>query len=203
MFLNTQTDFANALPVEMAALMRPADTKLSGFVTGTKVETAFGWRAVETLTRGDAVHTLDGGLRVAQQVNRRTLSVDRALHVPGGVLGNCADMVLMPGQGVLIETDLAEGAFGAPMVLVPAAALAGFRGISWVSLAHRNTKALEVIELGFAEEEVVFAESGVLLGCYGAEADTGKRSYYKHLTLDQGQALIGLLIHGSPFDLAA
>ncbi|WP_432450645.1 Hint domain-containing protein [Aliiroseovarius marinus] len=197
MFLNTATDFANALPADLADLMDPKRTGQAGMVSGTRVETAAGWRNVEHVMKGDAVFTLDGGLRVVRGVMRSACAETRGLHVPGGALGNCDDMWLMPGQEVLIEAQWAQEAFGTPLAMLPATALAGYRGISWGAMPS----GAEAVSLVFDEEEVVYANSGVLLGCAGARSDA--QEFFRRLSDDEAHAMVALMIHGTPFERAA
>lgn len=155
---------------------RPVETLLlpitTGLVAGTLVETAAGWRPVETLTLGDAVHTLDGGLARILALDRRSLHPDQeaaALLIPGGSFDACSDLMLLQGQHVLLDTldDAELGA--AAFALVPAAALLG-AGARRVHL----TGPVEVVTPLFADEEVLYANSGVLLHCPGIADGAGR-----------------------------
>lgn len=144
----------------------------SGLLAGTKVAIQSGWRVVEAVTAGDQVLTFDGGLQVVTAVTRHVVQTlggradytDWPLAVPAGALGNRADMVLLPQQAVLVESDTAEAVFGDPFAMIPAAALDGFRGI------YRRAPAeqIEVVTLQFAQDEVVFANIGALFFCPAA-----------------------------------
>lgn len=154
----------------------PTDTHHSdvtcGLVAGTKVATQMGWRVVEAVTAGDQVLTFDGGLQTVAAVTRqvvcthgaRTDYADWPLTVPAGALGNREDMILMPQQAVLVESDTAEAVFGDPFAMIPAAALDGFRGIYRTAPAAQ----FEVVTLQFAQDEVVFANIGALFFCPAA-----------------------------------
>ncbi|MCF6444003.1 Hint domain-containing protein [Nereida sp. MMG025] len=141
----------------------------TGLVGGTKVATPTGWRVVEGVVAGDKVLTFDGGMQTVIEVRRRVLwSGARPcpdhmwpMLVPAGALGNREDMWMAPEQHVLLESDTAEQVFGDPFALIPAAALEGFRGIQR-SFPHEK---IDVIELVFAQDEVVFANSGALFFC--------------------------------------
>jgi hypothetical protein len=137
---------------------------IGGIVAGTLVEGARGWVPVETLRIGDKVQTLDGGLARVQALDRRTLAqaAESALIlVPGGTHDACSDLMLVPGQHVLMDT-LDDALIGAsPYALVPAVALT-----SDPLVRHRFPGAtVEVITPMFADEEIIFAHSGVLLHC--------------------------------------
>lgn len=136
---------------------------LTGLLAGTQVETEKGWSDVASLARGDRVHTLDGGLARILGLDRRTAS-GSALHLPGGYMDACSDLWLLPRQPVLVSTlDLLP----APFVLIPAEALEVLPFIS------RRPLEAEVVTPLFADEELVFANSGVLLRCPGVIEGAG------------------------------
>lgn len=142
---------------------------MSGIVAGTRVATAMGWRDVAALQAGDMVLTFDGGLQPLVAVRRRPMWHGEGqvpqhfwpLHVPTGALDNAAAMLVLPRQGVMLESDLAEDVLGDPFALIPAAALEGARGIERVCPDAR----IEAVTLEFETDQVVFAERGALLFC--------------------------------------
>lgn len=148
------------------------ESALSGIVAGTRVATAIGWRNVEDLREGDAVLTFDNGLRSLLGIRRKALwdgngacpSRYQPLHVPRGAIGNREEMLLLPRQGVLVESDIAEEELGDPFVLVRAEALDGVCGIS----RRRPIFSPEVFVLEFEEDQVIFASSGALCVCPAA-----------------------------------
>lgn len=150
---------------------RPAPV-FRGLTGCTLLETDKGWRPVDAITVGDRVHSFDGGLRQVQAVRRHYVTRDALLdagiapvRVAGGHLNACSDLVLMPGQGVLRPVDAARHG-GQEDRLIAARDLVGRTGVS-----QRPARcALALTELGFAEEEVVWANSGVLLHCPAAGA---------------------------------
>lgn len=151
-----------------AAAVVPGLPLSGGLVAATPVETRAGWRPVGALAVGEAVFTLDGGLRRIAAVDRRWLmpaSGADLMHLPGGAFGNDDTVLLLPGQHVL--TDLTAGdaeAGGLPdalAVMIPAAALEGWRGIQ----RRRVAAPVEVIVPLFEEEEYVWAAAGLLLHC--------------------------------------
>ncbi len=158
-------DFTRFAPVGTAYPALPVTT---GMAAGTLVETRTGWTPVERLRAGDAVHTLDGGLRKIAAMDRSWLlpaMQGDILAVPGGAFGNCADLVLLPDQHVLLDLDREDIAQGdlpdALAMLIPASTLDGYRGIQ----CRRAARPLEAITLLFPEEELVWAASGVLIHC--------------------------------------
>lgn len=141
----------------------------SGLVEGTKVATAMGFQRIEAIECGDRVVTFDNGLQTVRAVRREPIwfaegDCPRAmqpLFVPAGAIGNAQDMVLLPHQAVLVESDVAEAELGDPFVLMMAKDLEGVRGITRVTPeAPAFTVTLE-----FDNDEVVFAASGAMCIC--------------------------------------
>jgi len=145
-----------------------------GILAGTLVETATGWRGVETLRMGDLVQSLDGGLARVLAVDRRTLRPDMGqavVAVPGGAFDACSDLQLLPGQHLLVDTlgdaALPDDAFA----LIPALALEGRMGCT----RRYALREIEVITPMFATEEIVWANSGLLIHCPGIADGAGHR----------------------------
>lgn len=138
----------------------------TGIAAGIKVATTMGWRAVEALAEGDMVLTFDHGLQPVTEVRRVTVAAPAGADpviIPAGALGNAESMLVAPGQGVLIESDLAEDMTGDPFVLIEARALTGYRGIG---PAH-PAQGITLIALGFADDEIIYSRAGVLVQCAG------------------------------------
>lgn len=170
----------------------------SGLVAGTQVATQIGWRDVAAVAVGDQVLTFDGGLQTVAAVERQTFVTggDMApgdmwpLLVPAGALGNRDDMTLLPHQSVMIEADAAEEVFGDPFAMIPALALEGYRGITRVPPAEK----IDIITLAFAQDEVVFANTGALIFCPKSHdiLDAGL-SAYSTLPLEAATALVAIM----------
>ena len=149
---------------------RPFDTPLApvttGLIAGTMLETRAGWQPVQTLRIGDAVQTLDGGLARIIGIDRRTLTAaaqTTLIQIDGGFGDACADLMLLPGQHVLLDTLNDAQMNGAPFAMIAAIALLASPGTRRLALQAD----LEIITPMFADEEVVYANSGVLLHCPG------------------------------------
>ncbi len=180
------------------AALPKLDARTTGMVAGTKVATNAGWAKIETITQGQQVLTFDGGLQTVIAVTRHLLMADTQdvtswpLAVPAGALGNREDMMILPHQSVMIESDAAEEMTGDPFALIPGAVLAGFRGIT----QSRPSKWVEVIQLHFAQDEIVFANVGALFLCRAQAdliSDMGASSY-DVLTMDVAEDLIDCLM---------
>ena len=189
----TDTDFNDT-----GAAVPMLDTHTTGMIAGTKVATAAGWAKVETIQEGQQVLTFDGGLQLVIAVTRHILKADTQniaswpMIVPAGALGNREDMTILPHQSVLIESDTAEDLTGDPFALIPGAALEGFRGISQT----RPEAWVEVIQLHFAQDEVVFANIGALFLCR-AQTDLisdAAPSSYTVLDLEAAEDLVDCMM---------
>lgn len=178
-----------------ATLFSPVDTLLSpittGLVAGTMVETGSGWQPIETLNAGDCVQTLDGGLARVLRLDRRSLHPETEtplLMLPGGQYDACSDLLLLPGQHLLIDTlDDAETE-GAPFALIPAQAL-----LNAPALRYRPQDRLDIITPLFADEEVIYANTGVLLHCPGITDGANRYpedSFFPRLDARRGRALL-------------
>lgn len=165
MFMQDITRFA-AAPIQADTSTQIASAHTSfGLVAGTQVETAAGWHMIETLHIGESVYTLDGGLARIVAMNRReVLPGEPVIRIAGGYFDACSDLFLMPGQDLLLDT---MGLTEAPYTCLSAEVLAACRGISRSATPRR----VEVVTPIFAEEEAVWAQSGVLLRCPGVKPD--------------------------------
>ena len=180
------------------AALPKLDARTTGMVAGTKVATNAGWASVETIREGQQVLTFDGGLQTVIAVTRHSLMADThdisswPLSVPAGALGNRADMTILPHQSVMIESDAAEDMTGDLFALIPGASLAGFCGIS----QERPSEWVDVIQLHFAQDEIVFANIGALFLCR-AQVDLmsdAPATSYDVLSIEVAEDLIDCLM---------
>lgn len=189
MFMPTTDAFTQAEKIEIASALGTGPAH--GLMAGAQVETADGWRAVETLRAGQAVHTLDGGLRRIRSLTRGHLPGGftgrgpALVRLPGGVLGAEWDLFVSPGTPILVEHRIVEDVLGRPSVLVRAEDICGFSGVGRV----RMVTGAEVIQLSFDEEEIVYTNGGALIHCAGPVAD----SFFPVIGAEQARALTGLL----------
>ncbi len=171
-----------------------------GLVTGTRLATAMGWRPVEALAVGDKVLTFDAGLQPVTGITRLSLWSGPApcpkrfwpVSVPAGALGNREALHIPPYQPIMLESDAAEEVFGDPFVLVPAVALDGCRGITRTP----PNGPVEVVILTFAEDQVIFSDSGALFFAPSSQdllaraAGEDGDSVYSVLSVDMARALL-------------
>lgn len=167
-----------------------------GLLSGTLIATDDGWRPVESVTKGDLVLTFDNGMQPVTGVHR--LDIKRAtvpahkaflMLVPAGALGNRKDMLVMPSQEVIVESDRAEADFGEPFVLVQTLLLDGYRDIRKVPMA----RDLQITMLTFENEQIIHASGAALIVCRAetdfCPLDAAKRAHavqtYNRLTHSQ------------------
>lgn len=184
MFMQDATRFIADPALPLAAPIR------TGLLAPTLVETEAGWRPAGSLRRGDLVHTFDGGLRPVVTLDRNWLDAGASLvHLPGGVLGNAADQLLMPGQHLLIDTWDEAALPDALIALIPAEAMTGLGGAAKLPLSRQA----EVVIPIFQDDEVIYANGGLLMHCPGVATGphglTGSE-YFPRLDLAQARALM-------------
>lgn len=179
-------------------------TFAEGITSGTLIATEQGWLPIEQVRVGCDVLTFDNGAATVANIERRILWPGQGacpksmwpLAVPAGVLGNRRAMLLLPDQNVMLESDLAEMLFGDPFALVPAAALEGYRGIIRLC-PHR---AIEIVSLRFAEDQLVYANGSGVLHCgsvNGLDMTLDlitTAGAYLPLALDRARKLVALMI---------
>lgn len=177
MFHNHASAFARFDP----AITAPADLTPRLTLSGqTRVETAQGWVAARTLRAGDVLATLDGGFAPITAISTPDIS-GPMIHVPGGTLSACSDLIL-PGEAhvaLMPSPRLSE----APIVSVPLRALCGWRGIRPTLFG-----AAELATLHFETEELIFAQTGVMI--HAAPADS---PFFPMLSYGDTRALLALM----------
>lgn len=178
-----------------------------GLLAGTLIATEMGWQDVRDLQPGDRIVTFDNGMQPLRALRESVLMTGGVhtprltwpMHVPAEALGNRSDLVLLPEQAVLIESDAGEDLFGDPFTLVAAGALDGYKGITRAAPARE----MQVFTLEFAGEEIVYANGMTLLHCprdYARRVDTaeemmgvGATSLYARLPRAQSETLVSML----------
>ncbi len=135
------------------------------FTPGTQIETDRGLVAVEDLTVGDMVKTMDDGFQPIEWVAQTVLSwADlwvnpklRPVVIPAGTFGEgrpCRDMLVSPMHRVLYAGGNVEMLFGEDQVLVPAGHMVDERKV------HRDTALGPVtyIHFAFARHQLVLSD---------------------------------------------
>jgi hypothetical protein len=159
-------------------------TPQTGLIAGTRVESATGWRDVADLRCGDLLQTVDGGLRPVRALSRHWIDpTGKAglVLLPGGTFGNCADVMLLPAQPLLIALEEEDALPDALFALIPAAGLVGPGG----AVRFAPQSPVEVIRPVFDEAEAIWAATGLQLACDGV---AGPDDF--HLVLSAAEATL-------------
>lgn len=188
-------DFTRLGALSVPAIL-PFDARLApvitGLVAGTLLETRSGWQPIETLKIGDAVQTLDGGLARILGLDRRSLqpgAQTTLIKIDGGYHDACSDLLLLPGQHLLLDTLDDAQSENASFAMIAANALLASSGAQRQSVVAQ----IDIITPLFADEEVVYANSGVLLHCPGIADGAGRypeNSFFPRLDAAQARNFI-------------
>jgi hypothetical protein len=133
------------------------------FAAGTRIATATGEVAVETIRPGARVLTRDRGLQTVTWVGQRRIArpgafaMDmRPVRIAAGALGPgmpARDLVLSPNHRVLVRGPAAQIAAGEPEVLVAAKHLAHLPGVTQAAVG-----AVTYVHLLFERHEVLLSD---------------------------------------------
>ena len=156
--------------VEMAGAYDGGIATLShGLMAGTRVASNLGWRAIDALAVGDSVLTFDHGMQDITEIRQAHMWLDAPdtaeaiwpVVIPAGALGNREELVLLPDQGVMVESDAAAELHGDPFAILTVHSLVGQRGI----YRRQPMQRVTLSAVYFAHDEVIYAEGGALIHC--------------------------------------
>lgn len=136
----------------------------TGLYASTLVQTAFGWQSIADLRAGDLVMTRDDGLVPITATHTELRKALWSVRLPADAIGNETELMLPPGQPVLIRTAYAMPFSGDDLGLVPATALEGWRGIAPHVPAHSEP----IVQLRLPRSGILFAGPGLMVGCDGS-----------------------------------
>lgn len=132
-----------------------------GMLAGTMVRTLDGVLPVEYLTPGDRIVTRSGARRVTS-VSVQARKMVELVRIRASTLGHDRpeqDLLVAPGQPILIRDWRAQALFNLPAAAIPAARLADGEFVCLET--HRHVR---LFTLRFDEDEVIYAE-GLELAC--------------------------------------
>ncbi|MFS4582752.1 Hint domain-containing protein [Phaeobacter sp. C3_T13_0] len=169
MLLDHSTSFADCQPVgllmDFPAAVAPASSgrarprpRTGGLLPNAMLETDRGFVQARNVKPGDKVYTLDGGAQEVMAVKHAVPRLTSLVHVPAGALGNDVDLMLPADQKVGLELAAVERLFDVPTAMTKVVSLIGHKGIS-----AAMPEKLARIYLSFAEEEMIWAECGMLV----------------------------------------
>lgn len=155
------------LPPRSSETASPPDPGgAEGILCGTRIRTLDGDLPVEFLEPGDRVITRNGAVRLMSVTThlRRSCAVVRLGASTIGHRRPEADLMLSPGQRVMIRDWRARSLYGSASAAVPAARLADGELVR-----HEILSLARLFALHFAEDEVIYAE-GQELACLALTA---------------------------------
>lgn len=126
------------------------------FGRGTRIETPYGPRAIETLKAGDLVLTRDHGPQPLRWIGSRGIEAQgdfAPIEIKSGALGNTRDLIVSPQHRMLLQGWRAEMLFGADEVFAAAKHL-----VNDQTILRRTGGFVEYFHMMFDAHEVVFAE---------------------------------------------
>jgi hypothetical protein len=121
------------------------------------------------LTPGARVVTRDGGFRTLAAVELRQVEGVALVRIAAGALGDCRperDLIVAPGQPVLVRGARALAQFGRSQALAPAEGLVDGAGVARVAPEGAQT----LVTLRFEGDHVIYASGLELLSATGAQA---------------------------------
>lgn len=132
-----------------------------GMLAGTMVRTLDGLLPVDYLTPGDRIVTRAGARRLTSMsvVSRKMIDLVRIRASTMGHDRPDQDLLVSPGQPILIRDWRAQALFCVPVAAVPASRLADGEFICLET--HHNVR---LFTLRFDDDEVIYAE-GLELAC--------------------------------------
>ena len=181
-------DFTRAATPANVTTITPAPA-MTGLGSASLIDTPKGWVAAKDLRIGMRVHSLDGGEAMILGLDRRPVMESPAIVIGGGVAGNCADLVLPLGQHLLVDTLQDPEYPDAEVLLVPAEAWLGQPGVWTTTLRD------ELITPLFADEEILWVNSGTLVHCPSVVFGAGlvpDGGFFDRLPLERAQAFLTL-----------
>ena len=141
------------------------------FVEGTMIDTPGGPCAIEALTIGDLVHTLDAGALPVTAILTSACSHDEnrvPVQFSAGSIGPGAphaNLNLSPQHRILCASALVERMFGCPEVLIPAKRFVGLPGIRH----NKRHDFSRYIHIELAKHAVISANGAYVESCLMAE----------------------------------
>ncbi len=126
------------------------------FTPGTRIITATGAVAIEDLTVGDQVYTLDHGLQPLRWIGRTTVLAEgrhAPVRIKSGALGNSRAMEVSPQHRMMLSDWRCDVVCGADEVLAPALHL-----LNDTTITRRTGGTVDYIHLMFDDHQIVFAD---------------------------------------------
>ncbi|MHA3915559.1 Hint domain-containing protein [Halovulum sp. GXIMD14793] len=142
------------------------------FARGTLIETSNGPVAVEDLTAGDMIRTLDNGEQPLRWVGSQGVPAQGNMApvvIKAGALGNDRDLVVSPKHRILLDGWRVELLFNEKEALVTADSL-----LNDTTITCREGGEVEYFHLLFDRHQIIFAEGIPSESFHPAEQGMGK-----------------------------
>jgi hypothetical protein len=126
------------------------------FVAGTRIRTPNGEVAVETLSAGDLVDTLDDGPQRLRWIGRGRVTARGNLapiRIRAGTFGDHGTLMVSPQHRILVRDPLAELMFGEEEVLVAAKDM-----VNDLTIRSVPGGSVDYVHLFFDRHQIVFSE---------------------------------------------
>lgn len=159
-------DTAAAAPIEPS--VTPQQT--GGLLADSIILTLAGEMRVGDLSVGDRVITRDCGTATIKRVTQKKLTA-RAILIKAGSLGHTRperDVILPPGQGILVRDWRARALFGARQALV-----AAHRLIDGEFITESTTAEMRLVDIEFDRRHVLYVD-GLELASHDPASDAVK-----------------------------
>ncbi len=176
-FLTCANPSTQFLPYPQTSLCISAETRL---------DTPTGWKEAKSLGVNERVASLDGGFVKVRAV-QRVRSKQKAIFVPAGTLGSCADVFLPSDARVILTSPPGLKMSEAPFVSACIADMVGYKGIRSTLFGLRKTLALT-----FDEEEIIWAQTGLMLHVHPIG-----EGFYRSLDYGETRAILALIDHSA------
>jgi hypothetical protein len=138
----------------------------AGVVAGTHIRTLDGLLPVDYLQPGDRIVTRSGARRLVAVSVLRRRGLD-LVRLRASTLGHDrpeTDLLVAPGQRLIIRDWRARALYGAAVAAIPAARL-----VDGEFILHERVASARLFSLRFDADEVIWAE-GLEIDCPGVEA---------------------------------
>ncbi len=129
---------------------------LTGMVAGTRIRTLDGILPIEFLEPGDRIVTRAGARKLAAVSILKRRAID-LVKIRASTVGHDRpenDLLLAPGQPVIVRDWRARALYGCDVIAIPAARLADGEFVLRETHTH-----VRLFTLRFAEDEVIWAEN--------------------------------------------
>ena len=169
-----------------------SNARRGGFIHGTKVVTATGWKPIERIVVGDMVRTLDHGFKAVRRVSTDRVTVPAGegrpeylpIHIPSRAAFNGRSVWVMPEQGVALDGSKVDPDSDG-MLVVSAWKLTGVQRVT----SRTPDQVFDVTTLFFDEDQVIFIEGGVQAFCPAARfGSRGQGACTKYHVADEDES---------------